>query len=63
MNNYEGIEIFASVSTEVPGESDMAEVRGRLDSMLDTLVESDLIEAVNTTAEKKTYAQFWREGN
>jgi hypothetical protein len=63
MGHFEGIETFASISTEVPADADMAEVRGKLDDLLQVLVQSDLEEAAAITAEKKTYIQYWKEGN
>jgi hypothetical protein len=60
MNNYEGVEVFASVTQEVPGDSNLDDLRENFDGILSALLADDLDEAARTTAEKKTYIQYWK---
>jgi hypothetical protein len=63
MGNYEGIETFASVSMEVSSDADPQSYGKYLDGLLADLVEKDLDEAAKSTAEKKTYIQYWKVEN
>jgi len=60
MGHFEGVEVFASVTQEVPADANLDDLRENFDGILGSLLSDDLDEAAKNTAEKKTYIQYWK---